>query len=182
MNVLHFLKASPYSESDVRNLAEEVYNQWTSIVFDFIPSGVTLVYVEATELSSENSFQYTYQPASPQSGAVNDALLPNSVTLAIKFGSGLTGRSRRGRLYLVGLGEASVTGNAIAQIAADNLVGAVVDAIEAIEAAQQVEHVVVSYCGDGAWRTSALVTPISSYAVVDLNVDSQRRRLTGRGM
>jgi hypothetical protein len=41
--------------------------------------------------------------------------------------------------------------------------------------------VVVSYYNNGAWRLTATITPIISFAFADLAIDSQRRRLPGRG-
>jgi len=41
--------------------------------------------------------------------------------------------------------------------------------------------VVVSYYNSGAWRTTAVATPIINFGFADLAIDSQRRRLVGRG-
>jgi hypothetical protein len=42
-------------------------------------------------------------------------------------------------------------------------------------------HVVVSRYHLGAPRVTGIATPVITYLATDNNVDSQRRRLTGRG-
>jgi len=114
-------------------------------------------------------------------GGIGAASIAGNVALAIKFGTGLSGRSHRGRVYLAGLPENAVTGNEITPTYRTTLVTAVANFAGGVTGIMDAAHVIVSTCQDGAWLTNAEVTPVNSYSA-DVYVDSQRRRLTGRGI
>jgi hypothetical protein len=110
--------------------------------------------------------------------------LPSSCALAIKKVTGNLGRSGRGRWYWP-LGDT----NAISG-SNDTVFGAYVTAILAALSGFQtdIETVlpyatvgIVSYRTGGAQRSVGLYQRISGWANTDATVDSQRRRLTGRG-
>jgi hypothetical protein len=75
-----------------------------------------------------------------------------------------------------------VVGNTFDATKADNLVQAYIDGILTnADITASWEMVVVSTVENKAPRASALVQPVTSVLYTDLTVDSQRRRLTGRG-
>jgi len=115
-------------------------------------------------------------PGTNPSGA-----LPNSVTVAIKKESGLTGRSARGRCYWIGVPLGKLLASDENKLAAAYvaLVTAAVDAVRTnIPLVGVWEPVLVSRFTNGAARTPAGITfPwISSVAVND-QVDNQRGRM-----
>jgi hypothetical protein len=108
--------------------------------------------------------------------------LPSNVTLAISFRTGFRGRSFRGRAYAVGLTEGQVTGDSVS----DAVATAYREHWEAFIASVQTDFpgaslAIVSRCQDGAWLTTATVTPVET-VLVDPTVDSMRKRLKGRGI
>jgi len=180
-NVVHLRKADGWSESEIRLLAEVALTKWEIYFAPLISEDVSLVLIRTTDLSAESSFGYEKEPDDPTTGEIGVAGLPGNVTVATKFASGLTGRSQRGRAFWIGLTELQVTGNALVDPMPTNIstawenffIGIATD----IDGA---EHVVVSYCHNGAWRTTAQVTPVTAY-VTERNTDSMRGRLNGRG-
>jgi len=145
-----------------------------------VSSTVTLERVTATALDTDAG-AYA-EVTSGSAGGNTGAAMPSGVTIALKFFSGLTGRSQRGRMYLVGLSDGAVSGDQITDAAAAAFLVAWGDFFDSVATDESVLHVIVSYCNAGAWRTTAQNTDVAAVVLVDKNLDSQRRRLAGRGI
>jgi len=107
---------------------------------------------------------------------------PGGTTFAIKFSGGLSGRSARGRMYWIQLHTAQISGDQVTSADAAAIVAIVANFFDDVETATGLTHVTTSYCHDGAWRTTANNVPVLNYIATDTNVDSQRKRLAGRGI
>lgn len=108
-------------------------------------------------------------------GLLTGDSLPSEVTIAISLRTGRTGRSYRGRLYHVGLGEDNVVGDLISDGYRTNLIAAYASLI----ADPQVHDFywgVASFYTNGAARPSGVLTPYTQVTIVDRIVDSQRKR------
>lgn len=116
-----------------------------------------------------------------QSGTAGGTAIGNNVTFAFKFATGLAGRSARGRWYVTGLGTSIVTnGVSMPAVSAAGFVTAFNNLLVALgDIGQQL--CVTSYRHNNAWRPEAVSYPVTSVLYTDLNIDSQRRRLVGRG-
>jgi hypothetical protein len=108
-------------------------------------------------------------------GLLASPTLPSQDTIAISTRTGLTGRSRRGRLYHVGLSEVQVEGSRVILAAATNLVTAYNALVSAAENAGW-EWCVASFVSAGAPRSTALLTPITNVILTDTVVDSMDTR------
>jgi len=175
MNVVYFQKGTQWNSSELDDLVTAAEALWTSELQALQHPEVTLNELVATDIHEDDGAQVT-EPVGAD-GTAEITPLPNNVTLAISFRTGFTGRSRRGRLYHIGLGEQYVVDNAVSAIVAGSILGAYGDMLTGIATNTSSDHVIVSYCGDGDWRTSALVTPVTSYTLTDTTVDTQRKRL-----
>ena len=105
---------------------------------------------------------------------------PGNVTLAIKRLTGFTGRDHKGRIYLLGLSKNDVTGNVVAE----DLANAWVETLDELTAGLLAEGYiasVVSKLDQGGLTPHGRAFAITNWAVTDFAVDSQRRRLAGRG-
>ena len=180
MNVFYFLASAPMVYSDLTNLASEVLSAWQAQLKPQQPEELTLSYIEATSLDAADAFQYVL-PVNEAGTNGTSAVLPNNVTLSISFKTGVTGRSNRGRMYWLQLAEGQVVKSTVSPIFLATLMTKIEDFFDAIETGTSTFHSIVSYCNDGTWRTTASVLPVESYVTVDTNIDSQRRRLPGRG-
>lgn len=181
-NVLHFKKTEDWSESDCRDLALSIEPAWISTFKPVLSTAADLVLVRVTDLSTEDSFGFETEPSSAAVGAETSPGMPLNVTVASKFTGGRTGRSQRGRAYWPVLTEAKVGGNTLAGGIADECTNTWLDFFAQVSAANHsADPVVVSYCHNGAWRTVAQTTIITSVST-DFNIDSMRRRLNGRGL
>lgn len=179
-NVLHFDIAGEIDIDTPRRMADAINSAYGTTLAAVQNENTTLTLIRVQDLSSEGSF--LYERGAGASGLLLGAGVPGNVTIVTKFGSGLSGRSTRGRVYNVGLDQGQVAGNQIGSVDAGLISAAWVDFVTAVNADfTGAAHVVVSYCGGGTWRTEGLVTAVQTYTT-ELNLDSQRRRLTGRGL
>jgi len=179
MNVFYFKQPDGYDDAGVQALAEAVTQSWDDNLAPIQPDGLILGRVEATSLRTDPDFFFA-NPVNA-AGSVNEPILPGNVTLAIKFLTGLTGRSQRGRMFWLQLTEPMVLGDVVNGVRLTAVLGGIEQFFADIATAMPgTDHVVVSYCEDGAWRTEGQTTPVLTYDS-DGVVDSQRRRLVGRG-
>lgn len=105
--------------------------------------------------------------------------VPNNVALVTTFQTDLRGRSYRGRTYMPGISRSNVS--TPTEISAGYALQAST-AYAGINAALPAgyTHVVLSYQNNGVARTNAARTPVVAYRT-EVRLDSQRRRLEGRG-
>lgn len=180
-NVVYLYNGDNWSTGKLTDLATNAATAWDAEFGPIVSASVTLSKVRATDMSEFPAAQVEI-PAAATGNLVAGAL-PGNVTAATKFSGGLTGRSTRGRAYFVGLTAAQVVDNHLATGTGDDINNAWTAFFAALNTVVDGHplHVVVSFVEDGAWRTEGLVTNVISYTTEN-NTDSQRRRLTGRGL
>lgn len=108
-------------------------------------------------------------------GTLTGAAMPSEVTIAVSLRTGLTGRSRRGRVYHVGIGETNIIGDLISEAYQTNIETAYANLITAASAAD-FSWVVASFVTGGAPRAIGSAATIQEVLIVDRIVDSQRKR------
>lgn len=179
-NRYHVRQASTYDVVSLAILGAFFVDWWTDNLKSGCTNSVQLVMVVLRALDSETSPSIEYTTGLPLSGsAISSAALPNHVTVAVRWGTGLRGRSYRGRTYHIGLTEADVAGNTLDATTTSQLItayAALRDGISSLDA----ELVVVSRQHNNVPLTTGVATEIVSVSI-DRTVDSQRRRLPGRG-
>jgi len=179
-NVVYFHKPSGFDAAALAALNAEISTSWNTTLKLHQQTGLAFLFVESTALDVEAGAQNTL--AIGGNGVISGPGYPGSVTIAIKFATGLSGRSFRGRYYWPGIAESQATGNLLLTAVATAFVSDVQAFFANIESALSIDHVVVSYCHDKAWRTTAVSTAVTDYLLVDNALDNQRRRLAGRGV
>ena len=186
-NTLYFSSGSPPEPGAMATLGNNIIAWWQENIAPLTSTGVILREVVVTDLTSDIGPQVTQVPSGVLAGLVSDESLPNSTTLAVSFRTANRGRSFRGRNYFVGLTDGQVNGNNVLSTLADDLVTAY-DLLNATPFQPTWVWSVVSrysgvdpVTGDPLPREDAVVTPILTVLVTDLVVDTQRRRLPGRG-
>jgi len=180
MNVFYWQGDAPLIAADLSGLVDEVHTAWTARFKPVQAADVELNYIEATALDTDSSPSVTASVG--EAGTASGVSYPGGTTFAIKFSGGVSGRSGRGRMYWIQLHTAQITGDQVTSADAAAIVGLVSDFFDDVETATGLTHVVTSYCHAGAWRTTASNTSVINYIATDTNVDSQRRRLAGRGI
>jgi hypothetical protein len=143
-------------------------------------SDVHFLFVEAKDLTTHDGATATYVPTGAPVGGSAGASMPGATSLAISLRTSLGGRSFRGRKYTFGLNRSQVVDNAVLPGYAADFVAAFNSLISVLVAADKL-LVVVSRVADHIDRIVGVTTPVTTAVAADLNVDSQRRRLNGRG-
>lgn len=185
-NTLGFFHGDGYDVSNLQQLAAIVEGWWVAEMAPTVSEDISLLEVVATSLETENSPSVTEPAAPPVSGEVLGSAAPNNVTLAIAFRTTLRGRSFRGRNYVAGIPLSSVFNSRIDPNAVANWVAAY-NTLRTTAAVDGHIHSVLSRFsgvdanGNPIPRTQGLATPVTAAVAVDNTVDSQRRRLPGRG-
>jgi hypothetical protein len=100
---------------------------------------------------------------------------PGNVALVVKLLTGAVGRSRRGRQYMFGLGENTVNGNIALSGYLSALAVAFTRHLLGFTAASN------TYIPTVASRKLGVLYDVIQFGI-EAYIDSQRRRLTGRGM
>lgn len=177
-NTLYFRQADSYDAAELLTLATEVLAWATSEIIPNVSNQVTLVGIKATSLESDSA------PAIELPAAVVGAhtfpALPNNVTVALKFLTAGRGRSARGRNYIVGLTENDILNNTINSVVLQAWVDAYAELLT-IGTITQGAWSVVSRFENGVERNPGIAQLVTGVAATDATVDSQRRRLPGRG-
>jgi len=186
-NTLWFEFGSAPDAADLTALLEAVESWWVSEVKPLTSSRVGVREFVATDMSSQTG------PVASLAGTILDVgsntpnAMPLGTTLTVSFRTALRGRSFRGRNYIVGLTEDQVDGNAVEAGVATSWSDAYSQLPVPTLAAGWTWGVVSRFSGidpatgDPIPRAEGIFTPITAVVVVDDFIDSQRRRLSGRG-
>lgn len=181
-NVLHFkkLSSSAWTVAELYELAQKVGDAWVGAMLPQLSVSYILGNIVATDISVAGGFQGVYTATAGQTGAIATAALPNNVAFCLKFLSGHVGRSYRGRIYIGGIPGSVVVANAVNGTWATNTAAALVT-VNTDTAAVDYTQVIVSRYADGVLLTPPETRVVETITWTDLNTDSQRKRLNGRG-
>jgi len=166
----------------VMTTVAEVFKLWfTTYLAPITHIATSLEAIEVTDISSASDDGIIYTTGLPIAGTSSGDPLPNNVTVATKLLSGLTGRSRRGRKFFVGMSDNNITADRqhISGAMQTALQTAFTELLNAITA-ESWTWVVTSLISGGVPRTEGLNTAIISVAT-NAVLDSMRRRLPERG-
>lgn len=146
-------------------------------------TGITLQEIKCKAMHSASAPMLDYVISPPRPGANGGVLLPLNTTFCLKLTTGLRGRSARGRLYYPGITQAMMAtawGDLQPTVAA-----ALVTELQGLQSALLsggYQLCIVSLRLNNAWRAQGAVTIVNNITYTDLHIDSQRRRLPGRGI
>lgn len=178
-NTLYFEKFDDWNAAEILSLAQEGASLWPSHGMLHLSNECAFTGAKATALSSQTG------PTATVTGSGGGALvvgsLPSNVAFCIKFSTQGRGRSSQGRIYLPGIPITSVLADAVIGARAFEIEGDMNDAIDLIASDMSATHVVVSRYHNHAPRTEGVTYPVTNVGISDVYLDSQRRRLIGRG-
>lgn len=181
-NILFYEFGSAITDGDLTALVQAVA---AVVLSDWVPllSGEWVGReVYGRDLTSGSGIEATDTSIFGVAGTASGGGLPNNATIALARKSGLAGRSFRGRVFWQALATSQ-------QSTANTLNSAVgldiIDALNAADAAAVLldwTPVIVSLFSGGSPRVAGVTTPITSWSLTNLVLDSRQRRLPGRGM
>jgi hypothetical protein len=176
---LGFLKNSAVTLTDMSALVAAM-EVWRQTHFNaLISSDVLCNQWYALSLSTSSSPSLIVPITVNTHGVAAAGTVPNNVSLVTTFQTDLRGRSYRGRAYLPGISTANIDSPTEADPTFAATATTVYQYIPTSIPAGWT-HVVISNQNGGVVRTSAARTPVTGYRT-EVRLDSQRRRLEGRG-
>lgn len=179
-NVHHFYGESPFTVTEMTDLGEFLINWWDTNLQASAPTNLQLINVRLTDLTTDTSPVVNVVTGLPLTGSAVSPSLPNNVTCVFTKRTQFRGRSFRGRTYHIGLNEAEVTGNTVGSGTVSAYIVIYNYLLSPTINDFTWELSVVSRYTDNAPRAFGLATAVLTFTS-DGIVDSQRRRLPGRG-
>jgi len=168
--------------ADLTLVANPISNVVLTNWVPLMPSTVVFTELFCRSMHVQNGPQATFPiPVGSGTGTNISPSLPNNVALCVSLRSNFAGRSARGRLYWLALTETDVTESRVSS----TKVTAITTAVQALDTAIQgagFDWQIVSFFTNNAPRVGGPVYfSVNGILIVDNVVDSQRRRLPGRG-
>jgi hypothetical protein len=179
-NVHHFQVDETPDVATCTALAQVYSVWWSDNLQPLVSSTVALTMIRCTILETESSPGVEFTGGLPKSGQGAAAALPMNVTVAVRWVTGLRGRSYRGRTYHIGLPEEHVTMNQVSTAHLTALKAAYEDLMALSIPVGPAVLGVASRVHNGVERPQGVITSAIS-VFIDPTIDSQRRRLPGRG-
>jgi len=170
---------------DATTLANTFATYWATNIMPNLSNDLTLLNVTVRDQSTEFGVEVV-STTGTTAGAAADAL-PNNVAACVSVRTGFAGRHYRGRFYLPGIPRGSVVENDYDPAFAGDVITTLNTLVGVDGYAPGWQGVVVA-----RWQTltplsapvpivGGIVTPVNAFLFTDTVVDSQRRRLPGRG-
>lgn len=186
-NTLWFLHDGAIDATSLNALGSGILSWWVSGFAGHISNLVTLREIYSVDMTTATGLTNT-QSGGGATGTLTGAASPLNSTLAISFRTGLRGRSFRGRNYLPAIDrDQMATQNTFNESDANGLISIYNDLVGPDALVTGWTWVVASRFsgvdvdGNPIPRVAGVATPITAVVIADLVVDSQRRRLPGRG-
>lgn len=176
VNVMNFEKVGGYDQVAIDLLAAVVDAAIDAYLIPLINSGVTYLFTHVRGLASAIDLEAD-DATSTQPGSAAGGALPSQQSYAVKLGTGFTGRSARGRIYMPPTSDANQNGvRQVSTTYSDNAVDAIADLIEDCATAGW-NAVVLSRQSGGVLLPTAVGRVITDVIGANLNIDTQRRRV-----
>jgi len=179
-NVYHVFVPDGVDAPTIQDCADVIGHWVEDTYLDNLSSNLTFLRVEAKNLSIADGGEAVYLAAPGTVGGSADASEPGNVAFCVSLKTAESGRSHRGRKYISGLAVSQRVGNAVLPAYGAALADSLNTLLTVLEGVAKA-LVIVSRIQDGITLVTAAVTPVTSAVAVDFNIDSQRRRLNGRG-
>lgn len=179
-NVYHFSLAAAPIIGIMQDLAIDMKEWWITYLRGSAPGYFQLAKIIVTDLSTQTSPAIEYAVDMPIAGSYNGISLPNNVACAVKWTTGLRGRSYRGRTFHCPIPTTWVTGNTLSSGGISTMRDSYTALIDVDAGGISATLGVVSRFHNNAARAQGVFTAITGVSI-NATVDSQRRRLPERG-
>lgn len=173
VNTFHVEKATTWALTDLVALANAVQTWWNTYYKLMVPAVFSLTQIQVRVLNPAIPLAFDLNVSPPIAGTRGGNSEAGNVSLSMSERTGLAGRKFRGRMYLGGVSETDANANdtvtsALVTLAANAMANLIAGALPANQFLTLFH------------RQSNSFTDVISYVIENV-IDSQRRRLPGRG-
>lgn len=180
INSMYFLHAGgAITINDANGLAAALLSWWSLALMPKLSNDLDLLSVKVRDLTSVSGIE-VFVGASGINGGAGDGM-PNNVAACLSVRTPFAGRHYRGRIYLGGVPRSEVVENSLTASFQDEVATAFNTIVGPGGLWSNWSWAVVAQQNAGAVIPGGIVTEVTSALFVDPIVDSQRRRLPGRG-
>lgn len=177
---LWFTFTSAPTATNRSNLATAMHTWWTSQIKPYLCDNFGLTEIAVVDMQSQNGPVTLLTLTSPEVGGDAGDSVPLNAAMCISLRTASRGRNFRGRNYMGGMPLSSVpTPGTFTTTLVSNIITAFSWLMTTSNTASGLWSIVSWYLNK-TLRSSGLATPISA-VTADTLIDSQRRRLIGRG-
>ena len=173
---------TPFSFAALQDIRAQ-FDSWHAASFvGCLCADTVLQRIRTRALDSSAGATEDYHLPIPRGGTIGGGSFPSNVTFAIKLATGLAGRSYRGRIYMPSICGSCQSANQVTSAAQSVYLGSLQSLMANLHAHNANWNLcVASRYNNGAWRTVGVCTIATGWSIVNAGIDSQRRRLPGRG-
>lgn len=180
-NNFYFQTAAPPTTTDLDNTNTFMHTFWTNQLKPNLTADLALVQIQSIDMSAANAPARSLFISPPEAGTLAATVgAPSGSAIVATARTALRGRNYRGRVYLGGLSGNALTSpttyNATQLV---NIITALSWLLNVANTASEILVVVSKFLNKAA-RSSGIKTPVTTWTM-DTALDSQRRRLLGRG-
>lgn len=172
----------PWDVASLDEAAQKAESFFGTDLAPLVVTGLQMTEIRARQMAPDIALQ-VIRPTG-LAGTSPEEPSPNAIAACMTLSTGLAGRSARGRLYVGGIPENATNGNQFTALYVAELNNAFQDGLLsrfANTGTVDMQIVVYSQFTGSAERPVALLTPVTAIGMRDNVVDTQRRRLPGRG-
>lgn len=181
MNRIHVNVMHEPTEADCIAVASDCAGWWVDNVAALVNVSLALREVYVKSLATQPGPEATFSAGLPLTGSLSGEALPANCSLAVSLRSNLTGRSSRGRWFWQGFEEGQCNGSIVSSGTIASIDAAMTNLADVIDSGGWT-WTIVSYFSEGVPRPGGPVYfSVQDILLVDNVIDSQRRRLPGRG-
>lgn len=186
-NTFYVEGLTPMGTADLEELCTQVEAWWKLYAIQEYTTKTELVSISAKAQDSATAPVWEISVTASNVGTLVADAAPNNVAFCLSFLTALGGRSYRGRNYICGIPITVISGNAITSAYANAWITNYETLLSELAILNRTMVVVSKYSGVNPTtgkpipRVSGITTPITGFKWVNLDLDSQRRRLPGRG-
>lgn len=181
VNTLWFEGDANYSIADLTGLAQGVASWLANYLAPLLSSDLACNLIRATAQEGTTAPSVEYVPSPTIVGGDADNSVTNNTAFVVTFSTSERGRGGRGRNYIPGIPANELTGNSLGVSYATNLVSQYNDLNPEVTGVNNSRHVIVSFQANGLALPTGVKKEVIAYRYADVFIDSQRRRLPGRG-
>lgn len=178
---LGFSKASAITLGDLNSAAAGAGGWAQTTLMPLLSNQISYTGVTAYDLSAVDAPKVHVTPASPVAGGSVGPAEANNVAYVVSMRTNSRGRGARGRNYVPGVPAAVVNSPTTVTTAFSTALGSAYATLMDNFLSISMPLSVISRYLNKVPRTAGIARPVTSL-VTDPNVDSQRRRLAGRGI
>lgn len=174
VNTVHFYRSAGWTLADLVTLGAALETWWATFYKPMVTANYQLNNIHMQVYDPTGSPYVLDRPTTPPIvGTRTGTAEAGNVSLSLSLRAGLAGRAYRGRIYLAGLGETDVNVN---DTVVSSLVALAANAVTALigSSLPPGTAAVIFHRNDNLFSTIVA-------GVIENIVDSQRRRLPGRG-